>query len=279
MQAALEFQHFEAKIVAMATKLRSNDDSPLFFLSEYCATNRISIKKGPEIPRLAAKLSRPREGKFRYSISLPMVPIRSYERFCIAHELAHVAIEEAQFPENLKHFNHWKIEELCDRFARNLLISDDYISTCLSKNYPKNTNDWLEFCDLLSRECRVPWMQAGIRITELNNNLAFLRFCWLDDNFERDLYIKSTSLKGRRGTNRTIIESSNLSNALNLLTSRSLVCDNWRGLLIDALGRSFEIERDPVLDDLLGTDLSQIAVRAEFGRYPCIFACSSNKRG
>ena len=96
------------------------------------------------------------------------------ERFLIAHELGHLVLHQLGARNPSGPSEYWKVEKLCDEFARRLLIPDqavDSVADCARST----AIDWLKATLQLSKRCSVPWSVGARRLTDLNNRVIFLR--------------------------------------------------------------------------------------------------------
>lgn len=126
---------------------------------------------------LGAQISREKIGPFACYITFPVranswaniiLPIRyasspsiaSYERFCVAHELAHLVLYRHSRISARRESEYWKHEVLCDEFARSLLMP---IRMLKLQSY----EDMLAAIDRLSLGARVPVMHAARRLAQV----------------------------------------------------------------------------------------------------------------
>lgn len=109
-------------------------------------------------------------------INLPTSPESEYfsakDRYLIAHEIGHIVLVELCSATPLGKSQYWQFEDLCNGFARQLLIPQEAIP-----NLPKSISsprEALSFSSDLAREAFVPWPTAAWRLTELFSEFALL---------------------------------------------------------------------------------------------------------
>jgi hypothetical protein len=96
----------------------------------------------------------------------------NYERFCIAHEIAHLLLFRELDAKPQDGSEYWRFEELCDDFARKLLIPEGMVKSHLGQRDPISA---LKVSFTLTRVSRVPWIHAARRISEFQPDVYFLR--------------------------------------------------------------------------------------------------------
>lgn len=97
-----------------------------------------------------------------------------FERFLIAHELGHYVIELEFSPNPINNKEHRQWEDLCNYFARILLLPDTYISR-KTRNLSANPKSILGLTRVIAREAQVNWETAAYRITDLYPQFAFFK--------------------------------------------------------------------------------------------------------
>ena len=141
----------------------------------------------------------------------------SYERFCIAHELAHYILLMQFGTAVPAEINHWETEALCDNFARRVLVPDRLlhyrIRTQLDTAYLA-----LQTVDRIARIAGVPWFHAARRIQEHQRALFFLR---LQIARDRRLKVVATTLSGNKEINRLVRADSAWSVLVHKMTTGS----------------------------------------------------------
>jgi Zn-dependent peptidase ImmA (M78 family) len=142
-------------------------------LGKLCAELGVRISHKNGIPRFQAYLADVGSNWEDAIIFLPAEGLGSpYERFCIAHEIAHLLLFRELVSRPSSASQHWKLEALCDDFARKLLVPDSAIPRHLTSREPISI---LRTVFALSRAAKVPWIQAALRISEFQCDVFFLR--------------------------------------------------------------------------------------------------------
>lgn len=145
------------------------------------------------------------EDEARYFILLPRKGKgTSFERFCIAHEIAHYLLLTQFGTPNPAELNHWRTESLCDEFARQLLVPDGFLRTKLP-NPASTASDMLRAADRVAVAAGVPWIQAARRVHEVATSARFLR---MQIEPDKRLKVISTALPGNKETGRLIASDS-----------------------------------------------------------------------
>lgn len=118
-----------------------------------------------------------------------------WTRFCAAHELAHFFIikDFDLTPSNPREY--WKIEEICDEFARLLLMPEALVADPLSQGSPSAKELW-QLCADYSTLSRLPWTQVGKRISDFRSGVAYFK---LERNKAGDYVVVSSSLRRDAG--------------------------------------------------------------------------------
>jgi hypothetical protein len=142
-------------------------------LGKLCAGLGVRLLHKDGIPRFKAYLAKPGSNWESAVILLPAEGFgTAYERFCIAHEIAHLLLFRELVARPLTESQHWQLEELCDDFARKLLVPDLAMQRYLTDREPISM---LRAAFALSRAAKVPWVHAALRISELQSDVFFFR--------------------------------------------------------------------------------------------------------
>lgn len=104
----------------------------------------------------------------------PKAPFNQLERFVIAHELGHLVLHRNGGKHPSGPSEYWRIERLCDEFARRLLIPDESIPKLTPEN-GASALEQLRASVLLSQKGAVPWSAAARRISETQEGVFFFR--------------------------------------------------------------------------------------------------------
>jgi hypothetical protein len=97
------------------------------------------------------------------------------ERFLIAHELGHLVLHQLGAKNPSGQSEYWKLEKLCDAFARRLLIPDDAVEVAAGDCAGLTAIERLKFTLQLIKSCRVPWSVGAHRLADVNSAVIFLR--------------------------------------------------------------------------------------------------------
>jgi hypothetical protein len=94
-------------------------------------------------------------------------------RFLVAHEIGHIVLERlgVNFPVSRKEY--WAHEDLCDDFARHLLIPDRYLH--LISNSPESAEIAVGNMSRLAINCSVNPAVSAFRLARSNPKLVFAR--------------------------------------------------------------------------------------------------------
>jgi hypothetical protein len=95
-----------------------------------------------------------------------------WERFLIAHELGHLVLHQCGAKNPSGPSEYWKLEKLCDAFARRLLIPDHVVKE--ARDYESTRAvDRLRATFRLVERCSVPWSVVAHRLCDINNEAVF----------------------------------------------------------------------------------------------------------
>jgi len=97
-----------------------------------------------------------------------------WERFLIAHELGHLVLHHRSVPKPQGPGEYWKTEQLCDAFARWLLIPESRFGE-LGKRAANTAAQRLNFVRYLESKTEVNWAAAAMRVTDWHPNVIFLQ--------------------------------------------------------------------------------------------------------
>ena len=96
----------------------------------------------------------------------------SIERFLIAHELGHLVLQQHGAKNPSGKSEYWKLEKLCDAFARRLLLPDAFVMK-IDAQTGKSATERLRATFLLAKRSVVPWSAAALRLAEVNEGTKF----------------------------------------------------------------------------------------------------------
>lgn len=199
----------ELNLRAWAAELSAGFECLPILVSDICASLGIAIEKRESVPPNKAFLELDLANPKAATILLPNKKVYDFERFCVAHELAHYLLFMGfkVSPEDKEEY--WLHEELCDDFARHLLMPMGRVEWLCDPGMIKA--DALSACDDLAVRARVPWTQAGLRISGVQDRLLFSRIRRITpSSFE----VFSITRPGKRGRGKRIEASSPFGTAL-----------------------------------------------------------------
>jgi hypothetical protein len=122
---------YRTRLAAHALDLSTRYGPPPIPIARLCRDIGLDIVRDPELGSFGAEIRLGRLSNRRAKIALPAnVSGRpsgdAFERFCIAHELGHYLVFKdfgvLPTPGN----EYWKHEDLCERFARAILITSPW---------------------------------------------------------------------------------------------------------------------------------------------------------
>jgi hypothetical protein len=135
--------------------------------------------------------------------------LSTWDRFLVAHELGHFLLSQLKVPKPLGAREYWRIEGLCDMFARRLLLPASEVSTAVFAS--GNSAVGLLGATLnLRKRWAVPWAVAAHEVTGSVGLVHFFNFIAVADRFR----VKTSTSPNRRGINRMIPASSSLGSLL-----------------------------------------------------------------
>jgi hypothetical protein len=101
-------------------------------------------------------------------------PFSCWERFVIAHELAHLLLHKANAKAPAGEEEYWRVESICDEFARRLLVPDRLLLEFVpASNW--TAIELLRTTFKIADRAKVPWSAAAQRVTELVTQSGFFR--------------------------------------------------------------------------------------------------------
>jgi hypothetical protein len=102
-----------------------------------------------------------------------------WERFLIAHELGHLVLHQCGVKNPSGRSEYWKLEQLCDAFARRLLIPDHVVTEASDCESPRAI-DRLKATLRLVERCSVPWSVTAQRLSDIDDGAVFFRLALMD---------------------------------------------------------------------------------------------------
>ncbi len=141
-----------------------------------CASLEVTVVRSPNVDFKRALLIKDVGG---YQIKLQQKKVNKdvytpFEEFVIAHEIGHLLLERKYSIRPHRSKEYWELEDLCDYFARMLLLPESYIRGKIndSKIEPKAL---LELSNQISEEAQVYWPVAAYRLAEIFADYEFFR--------------------------------------------------------------------------------------------------------
>ncbi|MGD0276823.1 MAG: ImmA/IrrE family metallo-endopeptidase [Syntrophales bacterium] len=97
--------------------------------------------------------------------------VQGLQRFFIAHELGHIILRKMGVT-SFKDSDYWLCEELCNLFARNLLIPDKIVDSFFVK-CSLDANSYLRGSFSLAKYAHVNWHTTALRLSSKKPHLLF----------------------------------------------------------------------------------------------------------
>ena len=225
--------------------MRRDQGSIPVLLRDICAALHIGVRRQPIVPKGKAFLAWDRASEPAPTILLPIEPHKTWDRFCAAHELGHyVLITEYEWIPRERE-DYWKTEDLCDDFARELLMpSQLFKKTLQSKELP---SAYLDMCDRVSRTAMVPWKQVAAKVSD-TYPVYFIVF---DDIATGTLKASASTFPGGKGrvevapdsllSNR-ILEARTIAQERGTATDIRVTKSTFRGTRLESIIRKANVE-------------------------------------
>lgn len=166
-----------------------------------------------------------------------------FERFQIAHELGHLVLLNECGAAPTGPSEYWQHEDLCDWFARELLLPAQIIRPVLEQ-IPVQAERFLEFSTLLVDSYNVTWKTAACRISELNPLSLFIAIVPCAD--DKRAQIKFSSARNRKFVGGILQESAELTDYVHRYRDTKMV-----SLQLDEI--RLQMERIAPLDSCVAT--------------------------
>lgn len=150
--------------------------SPSFDIEALCNRLNVKIRKTPTDDYRNATLVLTPSG---YEIRVPHTAktnskLSSFQRFLLAHELGHLLLEQKFSSMPMTSSDYWQYEDLCDYFARAVLLPEAYIKMKIDKT-PTNPKDRLGLTNFIALDAHVPWPAVAHRMVEFDSQFALFR--------------------------------------------------------------------------------------------------------
>lgn len=160
---------------AWAVELSAKTTTPPVLVRDVCKELGVKVTKSERVPLNKAYLSIDPTKSSRAEILLPKKVIGSFERFCVAHELGHYLVYLAFGMVPKGESEYWKHEQLCDEFARNLLLPTPFIAGKVAGPSGQGAEHYLRLCESVARQAWMPWTQTALRLTEFRDDITYLK--------------------------------------------------------------------------------------------------------
>jgi hypothetical protein len=196
-----ELEPYRLKLRTWAAALLADQVTVPVLMQSVCHQLGISIRKSASVGQFQAYLSIDPSKEPSVSILLPRKRVGNFERFCIAHELAHYYLISQHSLSPKSKGEYWAHEVICDDFARHLLVPEIYIDNYLEEAKACTAEDYLGLCGVVTNQSRVPWTQAALRIA---GKCSTITYCRMRFDGTGHLEVASTTLPGRKGAARRI---------------------------------------------------------------------------
>lgn len=139
-----------------------------------------------------------------------------HDRFLIGHEIAHLYLRRERHASILRDGDYWRQEELCDYFARVLLLPDEAVaSPCASS--PSNPESLLEVIERLTMRASVTWATAAHRLADFRAQAEFLLIVRKRESGRTRFRVHATTLPCRKQIHRKLDAASGLARLLSRL--------------------------------------------------------------
>jgi Zn-dependent peptidase ImmA (M78 family) len=179
---------------ANAAKARRGQNSLPIHLAQVCEQLGVRVLRKPSVKTGKAYLTWNRMSGEGPIVLLPAANISTWDRFCTAHELGHFFLISQHDWAPSAGSTYWATEAICDEFARELLLPTELIED-VARLSSASAKEAMSFCDALAHKARVPWIQAGKKLTEVVEGTVYLRL----EFKESSLKVISSSLPRELG--------------------------------------------------------------------------------
>lgn len=98
-----------------------------------------------------------------------------WERFLVAHELGHLVLHRYGIARPKTPNQYWKTEELCDAFARALLLPERLAVLPLREQGYERIVKYFQIAQEFRKTAHVDWATAVARLADWDNRVSFLR--------------------------------------------------------------------------------------------------------
>lgn len=203
-----------------------------------CALLKVEIVYSDKVPENKAYLQKENERDEIAKVLLPPSGAGSpYERFCIAHELAHLLLWRIYRAVPHGSSEYWQFEDICDEFARSLLMPEVEVRHWLAAE-PRHATTLLKASYRLANLAKAPWAQSAYRISEIEHRASFFR---IKPQVDGRLRILVSTLPSRKERGRFVSSGTSFYEAMVALLREPpgrLTKDNIRAISPDLMASS-----------------------------------------
>lgn len=191
-------EEYRSHLVRSAAKIFEESPDLPVRMEKICALFKVDVMYSGEVPRAKAYLRLEPGFQNNVKILLPEERMgQSHERFCIGHELAHLLLWRMHKAVPHGNSEYWQFEEICDEFARRLLMPESAVRQVLSEN-GSDAGALLRDSYRLANLAKAPWAQSARRISETEKRVNFFRIKPHKDERLRILFSTVPQQKERR---------------------------------------------------------------------------------
>ena len=196
----------EKELLAQARDLQQEFAEFPINLGKICSKLELPIVRDPSLKPNTAFLQITGRQKFTEKILLPISNQQSkFERFCIAHEIAHALLWRniSFIPKDKSEY--WILEEICNKFAGELLIPLNVVKS-INMHEGLTASEFLWSSIVLSHSSKIHWTASAIRIAGIFEHIEFFRIIKIQNETVK---IVVSTLKNKKEIGRHINPATN----------------------------------------------------------------------
>ena len=168
-------QRYRCALAANASSLFDHSPNLPVCFERICAFLKAEVVYSDKVARNQAYLRKEnKRGEFAKILLSPSGLGSPYERFYIAHELPHLLLWRIYKAVPHGSSEYWQFEDICDEFARTLLMPEVEVRHRLAAE-PRHATTMLKASYRLANLAKAPWAQSAYRISELEHRASFFR--------------------------------------------------------------------------------------------------------
>jgi hypothetical protein len=240
----------ESALDEYAADLRSGQPRVPVLLRSICDQLGIKVYRDGQVPDGKAYLAWDRRTQAAPTILLPTKRNDRWDRFCAAHELGHYFLVTRHDWIPVGHKAYWQTEDLCDHFARKLLLPDEEIPVWFSGL--KGAAAYLTKCDEIAELTITPWKEAATTISSI---FPVIFFGVESSDRLGGMRVSSSSLPQRRGNKAEISAESEVAKILGEASRRAYSTRSPADVRLDAAAFR-ETKLDQIFRKLRVTELT-----------------------